>query len=57
MGALYARHLDLWASAGGDVYVLYSSMTEPSKWGSWGLLEFEGSSNPKWDAVQQFVQK
>lgn len=57
MGALYTRHLELWASAGGDVYALYSSMTEPSKWGSWGLLEFEGSSNPKWDAVQQFVQK
>ena len=57
MGELYTRHLNLWAEAGGDVYVLYSSMTEPSKWGSWGLLEYEGSSNPKWDAVQQFVGK
>lgn len=56
MGKLYARHLDLWAGAGGDVFALYASMAEPSKWGSWGLLEFEGSSNPKWDAVQQFVQ-
>jgi hypothetical protein len=55
MGALTARHLELWASAGGGVYALYASMVEPSKWGSWGLLEYEGSSSPKWDAVQKLL--
>jgi hypothetical protein len=56
MGELYRRHLNLWWAAGGDLYAFFSSMSEPSKWGSWGLLEFEGSSHHKWDAIQQVLQ-
>lgn len=55
MGALYARHLNLWKNAGGDLYALFSSMQEPSKWGSWGLLEFEGSRSAKWDAIRKIL--
>jgi hypothetical protein len=56
MGELYRRHLNVWWAAGGDLYALFSSMSEPSKWGSWGLLEFEGSNNHKWDAIQKVLQ-
>jgi hypothetical protein len=57
MAALYAAHLDNWWSAGGEVYALFSSMSEPSKWGSWGLLEYEGSSHVKWEAARSFVRR
>lgn len=53
MGKLYERHLQVWAEAGGDLYALFASMGEPSKWGSWGLLEFEGDQRPKWAAIQR----
>lgn len=55
MGALYLRHFENWRKAGGGLYALFSSMSEPSKWGSWGLLEYEGDANPKWNAVQQLL--
>ncbi len=53
MGDLYLRHLKNWWAAGGDLYTLFTSMSEPGKWGSWGLLEYEGGSTPKWDAAQK----
>lgn len=57
MGELYKRHLKSWWDAGGDLYAVFASMGEPSKWGSWGLLEIEGKSHPKWDAVQAMLQQ
>lgn len=56
IGALYAAHLENWWNAGGGVYALFSSMSEPSKWGSWGLLEYEGAPHVKWDAVRSFLR-
>jgi hypothetical protein len=56
MGDLYKRHLQIWEEEGGGIYALFSSMGEPSKWGSWGLLEYEGDRRPKWDAVQQILR-
>lgn len=55
MNDLYVRHLKIWQEAGGDLFAFFASMAEPSKWGSWGLLEFEGDWNPKWDAVQSLL--
>ncbi|MFN7023143.1 MAG: hypothetical protein ACK4QP_01180 [Pseudorhizobium sp.] len=56
MGQLYQRHLAIWHQEGGGLYALFASMGEPSKWGSWGLLEFEGDRRPKWDAVQRLLR-
>lgn len=56
MGELYLRHLKTWWASGGDLYAVFSSMGEPSKWGSWGLLEIEGASHPKWQAIQHFIK-
>lgn len=57
MGALYRRHLGVWQEEGGDLYALFASMGGPSKWGSWGLLEFEGDRRPKWEAVQDLLRR
>ena len=56
MGVLYAAHLENWWNAGGGVYALFSSMSEPSKWGSWGLLEYEGGSHVKWEAARSLLR-
>ena len=55
MGELYARHLAIWNQAGGGPYALFASMAEPSKWGSWGLLEFEGDRQPRWDTIRRLL--
>ncbi len=55
MKELYRRHLAIWENAGGGTYAFFSSMSEPSKWGSWGLLEHEDDEQPKWDAIQMFL--
>ncbi|CDN55729.1 Cellulose-binding domain protein [Neorhizobium galegae bv. officinalis bv. officinalis str. HAMBI 1141] len=57
MGELYLRHLRNWRMSGGDLYAVFSSMSEPNKWGSWGLLEEEGGSHPKWQAIQQVLKR
>jgi hypothetical protein len=57
MGELYLRHLKNWWESGGDLYTIFSSMGEPSKWGSWGLLEKEGESTPKWQAIQTVLAR
>lgn len=37
---LYARHLRHWAAEGGGLFVAFNDVGQPSKWGSWGALEF-----------------
>jgi hypothetical protein len=43
MGALYGKYLDAWAANGGDLMCIFSSTGAWSKWGSWGLAEFQDS--------------
>jgi hypothetical protein len=57
MGGLYARYLDAWQAAGGDLLCIFSSTGRWSKWGSWGLTEYldEGESgHPKYKAVMEW---
>jgi hypothetical protein len=58
MGELYKTHFDNWVAAGGDLYVVFSSVSTWSKWGSWGLLQNESddpAASPKFQAVQRFI--
>jgi hypothetical protein len=58
MKELYLQHLNDWRDAGGGLYVLFSSMSKPSKWGSWGLLEsvdHDPATAPKWQAVREYM--
>ncbi len=43
MGVLYGKYLDAWAANGGDLLCIFSSTGAWSKWGSWGLAEFQDS--------------
>jgi hypothetical protein len=38
---LYQQHLRHWTAAGGGLYVAFSNVARPSKWGSWGTLEYQ----------------
>lgn len=60
MESLYVRHFETWKAAGGRSYAVFSSVSRPSKWGSWGLLECETDSmkdSPKWRAISRFQQQ
>ena len=57
MGRIYSQYLDAWRELGGDLICLFSSITQSSKWGSWGLLEgADQAGSPKFDAVMQWHQ-
>ena len=56
MADAYRRHFEIWRDHGGGLYCVFSSVTAPSKWGSWGLLEAETqdpADAPKWTAVAE----
>ncbi len=59
MGALYGKYLDAWAAGGGDLLCIFSSIGAWSKWGSWGLAEFQDSrvaDYPKLAATLQWAK-
>lgn len=39
MGLMYRRLFDRWEEADGDLFCHFSSVSAPSRWGNWGLLE------------------
>ena len=52
------KHLKNWADAGGDLYVLFAYVAAPSKWGSWGLLEYQDqpvAEAPKYRAFLDYA--
>jgi hypothetical protein len=58
MGQLYGRYLDAWREVGGDLMCLFSSVSQSSKWGSWGLLEgADELHSPKFDAVKAWMAR
>ena len=59
MEDLYLRYLEHWEQAGGEDFYLFSSMSESSRFGSWGLLEHEGQAladAPKLRGVLRFLE-
>ncbi len=53
MGEVYAQNLAMWERLGGDLICSFHSMSNWSKWGSWGLLRNYGdlpASSPKFMA-------
>lgn len=58
MRDLYIEFLTAWEAAGGEEILLYNSMSDHNKWGSWGLLEYETQplgDAPKYLAVLEFL--
>jgi len=60
MRDLYLEDMRGWAEAGGGLFVTLSFIAEPTKWGSWGLLESQEqpeSEAPKWRAVTRTAEE
>jgi hypothetical protein len=56
MGTLYDRYLAGWESRGGALFMNFSDIGRPSKWGSWGALEYlEQESSPKYAALMRYL--
>ena len=52
MGELYTQYLSAWANNGGDLLCHFNSVDVWSKWGSWGLLQYNHDKpTPKFKAV------
>jgi hypothetical protein len=58
MEGLYRDYFRGWRDAGGGLCCVFSSTTRPSKWGSWGALEYAGqppAEAPKFRAVRELL--
>ncbi|MFQ3648791.1 MAG: hypothetical protein SNJ75_00550 [Gemmataceae bacterium] len=56
MKQLYARDYAIWNAAGGDLFVVFSSVSRYSKWGSWGQLEmYNQTTSPKYEALREYL--
>jgi hypothetical protein len=59
IGQLYDRYYAAWAQAGGDLLCHFSSVSVWSKWGSWGLLQFQDEDprqSPKFMATMKWAR-
>ncbi|MGL4549652.1 MAG: hypothetical protein ACRC33_00580 [Gemmataceae bacterium] len=56
MKGLYLKDYRQWGEAGGDLFMVFSSVGRPSKWGSWGQLEsFAQKTAPKYEALREHL--
>ena len=58
MKDLYLQDLRNWHEAGGGLFCVFSSMSRPSKWGNWGLLEDTAQdprTAPKYQAMREYL--
>lgn len=60
MGELYLDYLMQWDELGGGLFVNFSHIESPSRWGSWGVLEYQTqprSDAPKYDALMTYLEQ
>ncbi|MBD3883593.1 cellulose-binding protein [Phormidium tenue FACHB-886] len=58
MREIYTQLLNDWQKSGGTLFMHFSDISEPSKWGSWGALEYVNQeSSPKYDALMEFIEQ
>lgn len=54
----YTRLLETWQAAGGNLFMNFADISKPSRWGSWGALEFvDQDGSPKYDALVDFINR
>jgi hypothetical protein len=52
---LYTELLNHWKTSGGTLFMHFVDIASPSKWGSWGALEYvEQNTSPKYQALIDF---
>lgn len=60
MAAIYDRYFQAWQEIGGGLCCHFSSVSQWSRWGSWGLLEYfdeDVTSSPKFVSFQCWLKK
>jgi hypothetical protein len=58
MSDLYTQLLKDWQRAGGTLFMHFVDAGQPSKWGSWGALEYiDQKGSPKYNALMDFIDK
>ena len=58
MYGLYQKLLNSWKTAGGTLFMNFSDIGTPSKWGCWGVLEHVDQTNsPRYDALIDFIKR
>lgn len=55
MGALYSDYLTHWRDAGGELFMLFSSVGNWGRYGYWGLVPDLDSISPKYEAVLDWI--
>ncbi|NEO64408.1 MAG: cellulose-binding protein, partial [Moorea sp. SIO4G2] len=58
MYKIYTELLNEWKNQNGGLFMHFSDIGKPSKWGSWGALEHVyQKSSPKYDALIDFIDQ
>jgi hypothetical protein len=58
MYGIYTQLLNDWKTSGGTLFMHFSDIGQPSKWGSWGALEYvQQNGSPKYNALLDFIDK
>ncbi len=60
MATLYGTYFDQWRDLGAGVFMHFSDVTRPSKWGSWGALEYQNqplAQAPKLQALRDWQRE
>jgi hypothetical protein len=60
MGLLYRRLFDRWEDADGDLFCHFASVSPPSRWGHWGLLEHyddDPATRPKYRVTVERMRR
>lgn len=54
---MYQQLLSDWVASGGGLFMNFSDIYKPQKWGSWGVLETVSQEHsPKYDALMDFLK-
>lgn len=55
MKRLFQKNLQIWKQQGGTLFMHFLDIGKPSKWGSWGAMEYLGQEfAPKMEALKEF---
>ncbi len=60
MKDLYLEMFAVWELNGGSLFTVFNNIAIPSKWGSWGILEYQNQpieDAPKYDAIRQYIDQ
>ena len=58
IGQVYADLLDTWFGARGGLFMHFQDVVAPSRFGSWGLLEYQDqdpATAPKYQALTRYI--